>query len=323
MMTINEIAKASKVSIATVSRAINNPASVSPTTLARVQKVIDKMGYAPNKIARSLKSQASKTVGIITSDITNPFLVKILKGAEKRLFDAGYTPIICDSEETLQKEDRYLRDLIERRIDGLILIPVLERLIIPSIIKNIPTVFIDRSLCSTCDCVKGNNFSGIAMLVTHLYNKGCRKMAFVGGPEKSLVGKERNMAFYDIAKELNLSIDPDFVVNSDFTVAGGYETTFRLLKKSKRPDAIISANNLMGIGILKAIRDLKLDKKKEVEIATYDELGELVGAQYSYIQQPAFEMGSEAGKMLLDRMKGGADIPPRLIQFEATLLFNT
>lgn len=232
MITINEIAKEANVSIATVSRAINAPETVSALTLNRIQNAIEKMGYAPNKIARSLKSQASKTVGLITSDIINPFLVKIIKGAEKKLFDAGYTPIICDSEENIKKENRYLRDLIERRIDGLILIPVLERLTAPPIIKNIPTVFVDRSLSSACDCVKGNNYSGISLLVNHLYGKGHRNIAFIGGPETSLVGKERNDAFTKITGELGLAIPKDFVINSDFTVSGGYETTCDLLKKN-------------------------------------------------------------------------------------------
>ncbi len=322
MITIKEIAIAADVSIATVSRVINFPDLVSSDTLKRVQKTIEKMGYAPNKIARSLKSQASMTVGLITSDITNPFLVKVIKGAEKTLFSAGYTPIICDSEENIKKEDRYLRDLTERRIDGLIIIPVLERLEAPSLIKNVPTVFVDRSLSSECDCVKSNNFTGISLLIHDLYRKGHRNIAFIGGPEHSLVGNERYDAFRKISRELGLAVNPDFMIKSDFTVSGGYSAARGLLGQKARPDSIIAANNLMGIGILKSLRDMKNADTEKIEIATFDELGELVGARYTYIRQPALEMGAQAGKMLLDRMQGGNDLPPRLLQFEPVLMFN-
>lgn len=322
MTTIKDIAKEADVSVATVSRALNSPETLSPETLKRVRKAIDDFGYAPNKIARSLKSQASKTVGLITSDITNPFLIKVIKGAEKTLFNAGYTPIICDSEENIKKEDRYLRDLIERRIDGLILIPVLERLKLPPILQNIPTVFVDRSLSATADCVKSNNYTGISLLVRHLADGGRREIAFVGGPEESMVGHERNDAFKKVCAELGIETREDFAINGDFTVAGGYEAACALLGKTPRPDSIVSANNLMGIGILKALRDRNLDRTGDIEIATFDELGELVGARYCYIQQPAFEMGMEAGKMLLDRMDGKQDLSPRLLQFEPELRFN-
>ena len=126
MVTVYDVARLAEVSSATVSRAVNNPDAVSPDTLARITKAIAKLGYAPNRIARSLKSQASDTVGVIIPDITNPFLVKIVKGVERTLSAAGYTPILCDTEESPDKEERYLTDLMERRIDGVVLVPGMD-----------------------------------------------------------------------------------------------------------------------------------------------------------------------------------------------------
>lgn len=322
MITIREIAEAADVSIATVSRAINAPDTVAEPTLHRIQKTIKDLGYAPNKIARSLKSHESKTVGLITSDITNPFLVKILKGAEEILFDAGYTPIIYDSEENLEKENRYLFDLIERRIDGLIFVPVLERDSCPRILKTLPTVFVDRAINHSRDCVKSNNATGISLLVNHLYRRGRRKIALVGGPAASIVGCERTEAFLSVCKELGIQTQENFIIESDFTAAGGYDAACKLLDMKTNPDAIVSANNLMGIGILKAVRDRNVSCPEEIEIATFDELGELVGARYSYIQQPAHEMGAEAARMLLARISGQETRKPRVVQFEPTLHFN-
>ena len=187
MVTVYDVARMAGVSGATVSRAVNNPEAVSPDTLARITKAIDKLGYAPNMIARSLKAKASHTVGVIIPDITNPFQVKIAKGVERILSAAGYTPILCDTEESPEQEARYLSDLMDRRIDGLILVPALEsRAALPMIRKRgLPAVLVDRAISPDHDSVRCNNLSGISLLVGHLVQLGRDSIHMIGGPQGS------------------------------------------------------------------------------------------------------------------------------------------
>ena len=325
MVTVYDVARMAEVSSATVSRAVNNPDSVSPGALARINKAIAKLGYAPNKLARSLKAQASDTVGVIIPDITNPFLVKIVKGVERVLSAAGYTPILCDTEESPAKEERYLTDLLERRIDGLILVPAMDsRTAVPMLKKRgLPAVFVDRSISPDFDCVKSNNVAGLSLLIGHLVQLGRTSIRMIGGPEGTIVGRERNKAFRTMLDRYGLPRAPDSLVHGDFTIEDGYRLTMALLSTRPLPQAIISANNLMGIGALKAIRAAGLKLPADLDLVVFDELGELgelLEPPLTFVRQPALEMGAQAATLLLERMRGGASVAPRSVVFEPVLV---
>lgn len=325
MVTVHDVARMAGVSSATVSRAVNTPEAVSPDTLARINKVISKLGYAPNRIARSLKAQASDTVGVIIPDITNPFLVKIVKGVERTLSAAGYTPILCDTEESPEKEERYLTDLLERRIDGVVLVPAMESRAAVGILKKrrLPAVFVDRSISPDFDCVKSNNVSGLSLLVGHLIQLGRTSIRMIGGPQSTVVGRERNDAFRMLLERYGLAQDEASLVNGDFTVEGGYRLAVEMLRSRPLPQAIISANNLMGIGALKAIREAGLSLPGDLDLVVFDELGdmgELLEPPLTFVRQPALEMGAQAATLLLERMRGNPDQAPRSLVFEPVLV---
>jgi len=325
MVTVYDVARMAGVSGATVSRAVNNPDAVSPDTLARITKAIDKLGYAPNMIARSLKAKASHTVGVIITDITNPFLVKIVKGVERILSAAGYTPILSDTEESPEQEARYLSDLMDRRIDGLILVPALEsRAALPMIRKRgLPVVLVDRAVAPDFDCVKCNNFSGISLLVGHLVQLGRESIRMIGGPQGSVVGGERNDAFRMLLDRYRLARDPGSLVEGDFTLESGYRIATEMLRARPRPQAIISANNLMGIGALKAIQEAGLKLPADLDLVVFDELGdvaELLDPPLTFVRQPALEMGAQAATLLLERMGGNTSQAPRSLVFEPVLV---
>jgi LacI family transcriptional regulator len=313
------------VSSATVSRAVNTPEAVSPDTLARITEAIAKLGYAPNRIARSLKARTSDTVGVIIPDITNPFLVKIVKGVEKTLSAAGYTPILCDTEESPDKEERYLIDLMERRIDGLVLVPAMESKAAVRLLKQrgLPAVFVDRSISPDFDCVKSNSLSGLSLLVGHLIQAGRTSLRMIGGPQATVVGRERNDAFRLLLDRYQLAWDDASLVYGDFTVEGGYRLAVEMLRARPLPQAIISANNLMGIGALKALREAGLKPSVDLDLVVFDELGdmgELLDPPLTFVRQPALEMGAQAAALLLERMRGGSAQAPRSVVFEPVLV---
>lgn len=321
MKTIKDVAAAAGVSVASVSRAMNAPETVSPETLERIRTVIRELGYAPNKIARSLKVQTSKSVAFIVPDISNPFHVKAIKGVESVLAAAGYTLFIMDTEEDAEKESRSLRDLLDRQIDGLIYIPVLTNKKLPRILvdNKIPLVFVDRFLGSDHDCVRGNGMSGISLLVNHLLSSGRRRIVMIGGPEESQIGRERNQAFRTLVHQYGLDDDPTLVRTGAFTVEDGYRRTTELFQANLGIDGVVVASNLLGIGALKAFRDRKVRIPEDLDLAVFDEVGDFVDPPVTHVRQQAQEIGAQATRFLLERMQGFTGAP-RMVLFEPHLL---
>ncbi len=320
MKTIKDVAAVAGVSVASVSRAMNNPSTVSPENLKRINAAIRKLGYAPNKIARSLKVQTSKSVAVMVPDISNPFHLKVIKGAESVLAAAGYTLFIMDTEESAEKEARSLRDLLDRQIDGLVYVPVLTNDRLPPILSanQLPLVFVDRFLGTEHDSIRGNNAAGISMLYRYLIAKGHRTIALIGGPDFSQIGRERNEAFRSLAFQEDGSHAQALMRTGDFTVEGGYRLARELVLSGVAMDAVLATNNLLGIGALKAFRELGIRVPINLELAVFDEIGELVDPPIPHVRQQAFEMGAQATRFLLERI-GGDSGPARTVLFEPLL----
>lgn len=258
------------------------------------------------------------------SDLTNPFLVRVIKGASRELYSAGYTPVICDTEEDPGKEATYLKNLVERRIDGLVYIPVFQHKRIDRQLRSLsfPLVFVDRHISDDYDCVQSNNQAGISLLVSYLFGRTYRHLALVGGPRESINGLEREEAYVAMLRQYGLDPANNPVVNGDFTIDGGYQATKTLLSLPKRPRAIVAANNLMGIGALQAIKEAGLAIPQDLDLVIFDEIGQLVDPPLTFVRQPAQEMGAEAARLLLERMRGAEISKPRLIRFDPILQIN-
>jgi len=304
--TINDVAKDANVSVASVSRVLNDPKSVAPQTFKKVMKSIKKLGYSKNTIASSLKSQKSNFIGILVADIFNPFFVEIIKAAEKIIYDNGYTPIICDAEEDSQKETNYLMHMLYRRIEGLIIIPALENTKIPEIIKDlkIPVVFIDRYFSKQYDSVRVNNIYGMNLLLGHFLDKQLKKIALVSGPRDTLPGRERYDAFISIAEEKNIGIEQEYLKISDFTIEGGCEAVKELCDLEDPPEGIVICNNLMGVGALKALNEIGWKHTVDIEIIVFDDYPffSLVDPPITVVKQPAYDMGNQAANRLMERI---------------------
>jgi len=324
MATIKDVAAQAGVSVASVSRAINDPSSVAPSTLERINLVIRKTSFAPNKLARSLKVQTSKSVAVIVPDISNPFHLKVIKGAESVLSAAGYTLFIMDTEENSEKEARNLRDLLDRQIDGLVYIPVLTNQRLPRILADarIPVVVVDRSLGQDHDTVLSNNFAGISLLLSHLAEKGNRRVALIGGPETSRLGRERNQAYRLLVRQYGLDENPLLVRSGEFTIEAGFRLTRELMAQNLAPEAVLATANLLGIGALKAFRELGVKVPQEVELVVFDEMGELVDPPVTHVRQQAYEMGLQATRFLLERLQGQPGAP-RTVLFEPLLYLSS
>lgn len=322
MKTMKDVAAAVGVSVASVSRAINEPSTVSPDTLRRINDAIHELGYTPNKIARSLKVQTSKSVAVVVPDISNPFHLRVIKGAESVLAAAGYTLFIMDTEESPEKETRSLRDLLDRRIDGLVYIPALNTRRLPRILADptTPLVFVDRYLGAGHDCIRGNSFTGISLLFKHLLSLGKRRIALIGGAETSQIGRERNEAYRTLVKQHGLDADPALVRIGEFTAEDGARMARSLIEDRTGLDGVVVTSNLLGIGALRTFRDLGVRGPGGVELAVFDEIGDFVDPPVVHVRQQAFEMGALATRFLLERIQGRGG-PARTVLFDP-LLFS-
>ncbi len=324
MWTIKDVAREAGVSIATVSRALNSPDLLTPSTRKKVELAVKRLGYERNLIASSLKSRKSTLIGFIVADIQNPFFVRIIKSAERLLAGEGYTTIICDSEEDPEKEIAYIKDLFSRRIDGLIVIPSIEHNPIIQALKrrDVATVFVDRYLSDDFDCIKSNNYAGMSLLISHLVERGYTDIALIAGPLGTLSGRERYEAYLNIMRRYHLPVRESWVQISDFSLEGGYEAAQDLLADARRPETIIASNNLTGIGALRAIHYAGLSVPDDIGLVIFDEvmLGDVTRPPLTVVVQPAEEMGMEAAKLLIGRMKGTMKTPPQLIVHEPKLV---
>ncbi len=326
MPTARDVAQKAGVSVATVSRALNNPQSLKSETLSRVERAIRALHYQRNDQARGLKANQSRLIGIMIPDILNPFFARIVRGAESLLGENGFTAIICDSEENAEREQRYLGRLLQRRVEGLIMIPSLEKsAVVGTLAKSgLPIVYVDRYFTRECDSVKGDSFSGISLLVGQLITAGYRRIAAICGPLTTLPGRERFDAFQQYLESHGLTILPEHIRVSDFSIEGGYREMIALMNAPVKPQAVVVHNNTMAIGALRAIREMGLRIPNDIAIAAFDEvnLADLVDPPLTVVVQPAEEMGRAAARMLVDRINGNVSLRVQEVVFEPRLIIG-
>lgn len=322
--TMKDVAKKAGVSLSTVSRSINSPHELKQETLMVVRKAMKELNFSANEIARSLKNRKSQTIGIIIPNILNPFFARIVRSAEHYLFENKYTPIIYDSEEDAVKEEKYLQSLLERRVDGVLFVPSKENKRIPEFIKqkSIPTVFIDRYFSKDFDFVKGNNYSGIALIISFLVSRGYEKIGMIAGSQETVSGKERYLAFLKAITMHNLKVEKKYVKFGSYSIESGYFRMNELLNTGEYPEVIISANNFIGIGAFQAIKERGYKIPDDIGIVIYDEvyLADFVDPPLTVVVQPAEELGRSAAELLLERIDSQGILPPRELVIEPKLI---
>lgn len=308
MSTILDVAKQAGVSAMTVSRYFNQPEMLSPATTKRVQAAIEQLQYVPNAAARSLISGRTKTVALILTDISNPFYTTIVRGVEDIAQEHDYTLILGNTDESLEKERRYIDIMISRCVDGVIISssPGNDHHLELLFQRNIPVVLIDRTVKDfDADAVTGDTFSGGQQLTNHLIDQGFRDIALIGG-WTGVSSLEERQAGYRLAME-TVGLEPN-VHPGRTDRQSGEEITERLFMEDRLPEAIIAANNYVAVGALVALRRLGLRVPEDVALATFDDIesAALIYPFLTVVAQPAYEMGAQAMELLLERMQGFA-----------------
>lgn len=304
--TIYDIAEKANVSISTVSRVFNGNASVSKKTRRKVEKAMEELNYIPNALARSLVNRSSNTIGVVVSDITNPFFTEVIEGIENYLNSQGFTVFLSSSRYGVEKENLYISQMMEKRVDGLIVFNTCsEEASIIGRIKNIIPVVTVQSALSETDCVNTTDETGAYNAVDYLIKQGHTKIAFlVYSLENSTVGN-RLKGYYNAHRDNGVEINEKYVRYSDFTPYCGYHMTNEILDQMPEVTAIFTYNDHLAVSAYYAIQMKGLRIPDDISIVGYDniELASLVKPALTTVEQPTYEIGKSAAELVVSRIR--------------------
>lgn len=308
-VTIKEVAKIAGVSTATVSRVLNDNYPVSSDVKQKVQDIMEQLNYERNEIARSLKNNKSYMIGIVVSDILNPYFMSIAKGVESLVHSLGYNLIFCSSDENGEKELNLLKLLSERRVDAVVLASCnYEPSEINEIIKKgIKIIMVDsRIKGANADVVIEDGFSGAYSLINHVIGQGHRRIAAVNGSLNVSTGIERFEGYKAALKNNGIELNKDYIIEGNFKREDAYEEVKDMLLRNRNylPTAIFTASNFMAEGAMIAIRELGLRIPEDISLVSFGNISvpALVQPQLTYVSQDAFAIGLKAGEILLGKL---------------------
>jgi DNA-binding LacI/PurR family transcriptional regulator len=272
---IRTIASAANVSIATVSRAMNHVPSVNPEIAKRIWEVIDELGYVPNTQARSLVSGRSRLLGLIVSEITNPFFPELIQGFEDIAVEHGYEILISSTNHDPRRMSHCIRRMLERKVEGVAIMtfgiekPLLEQLAT----RNVPLVFIDAAPRRPgISVLKVDYRHGIQQGVDHLAFLGHKSIAFISGPSHLNSAQSRAAAFTESMKQAGLTPKSAWMIEGDHTMEGGIEATKKLLVIKARPTAVMCSNDMTAIGVLHSLYRAGLKVPDDLSVIGFDDI---------------------------------------------------
>jgi len=303
MPSIKDVAQAAGVSTATVSRVLADKSKVKEGTRNKVLAAVEQLSYRPNLVARSLRVQTTAKIGLVVSDIRNPFFTAISRAVEDSAYEQGYSVLLCNTDENPEKEELYLNLLHDENVAGIIFSPTQQfGKRIGNFNSDIPFVIIDRTVDgNNMDMVLLDNVAAGYELTSHLIENGYRKFAGLFG-DASTTAPERSRGFTKALKEHDLTpLSMQFIPPR---IKQGYDATMALLKQNQKPDAIFTSNSLLTAGAFQAIRDSGLKIPGDVALVGFDETtwGALVDPPITVIAQPTEEIGRTATELLFQRI---------------------
>jgi LacI family transcriptional regulator len=308
--TLKEVASLAKVSTATVSNVINNTKHVSESVKQQVFDAMEALNYKPNEIAKSLRVQQSRLIGILISDISNDFISKVVKGIENTLSEIGYNVLLCSTDSDFEKEKEYLNVFMGKRIDGLIISSsgTGDYEHYEDLIKaKVPVVFLNR--CPDhfpSNMVMTNNIKGAYSATEHLIKHGYKKIGIITGPLHFSTGRDRFIGYQRALDDYGIPFRKEIVLEGCFNIESGYELTKKLFEENMDVEALFISNNSMSLGAYKYIKEQGIKIPEEIAIYGYDdpEWADIVDPPLSGIKQPAYQLGIYAAKKIVDTVQG-------------------
>jgi LacI family transcriptional regulator len=325
--SIREVAKRAGVSLGTVSNVLNRPGIVAEETRRRVQLAIEEIGFVPNGSARQLRAGRSQYIGLVVLDVANPFFTEVARGVEDRLNEAGYALILCNADDSLEKESHYLQVLEEQRAQGVLITPVQND---PSYLqqlrrRGIAVVLLDRpshikDFCS----VSVDDVHGGELATAHLLEQGHRRIGFVHGPLSIRQCADRRRGMLQAVKAAGL--DPAEVIvdiaTSALKTVQGQESAEKFLRVKTRPTAVFCANDLLALGLMRGLIERGVSVPGDIALVGYDdvEFASMLLTPLTTIRQPKYELGRMAAELMLEEASSSTSHQHKHIVYQPELI---
>ena len=311
MSTIKDVASLAGVSYTTVSHVINKTRPVSEKVRGEVEAAIRHLNYVPSAVARSLKQQSTSTIGLLVSNISNPFFAELAQGIEDICYRAGYTVVLCNSDDQPERQKTYLRVLVEKRIDGLIVCSAGDDLGLAQHLKEVkvPVIIVDRAVKGvTSDFIQIDHFKGGYLATRHLLDHKHKSIGCIAGPETTSVSADRLNGYRKALTEAGAPVRSEWVVRGDFSAEGGYKAAHVLLKRAEIT-AVFASNDLMGIGLLRFAAEHGIRIPHQLSVIGFDgiDLGRYIYPALTTVGQSIRRQGEAAAGALLERIRKGGE----------------
>ncbi len=305
--TIKDIARMAEVSTATVSKIVNHKdKNISEATRQRVLAVIKEYNYVPNRVASSMITKKTHSIGLVIPDIANPFFPEIARGVEDIANKYGYHVILCNTDNDLKKEEGYIAMLQEKMVDGIILTASSMRtgdsLDLSRI--HVPVITVDRNIEGSK--IKGkitvDNASGAYEAVTYMLKKGYKRILHLAGPFTSGPSRERYRGYLEAHKDLSIDVSEELFIEGFYTSDWGYRGIKEILDKNIAFDGVFCGNDLIALGAMKALKETGHKIPEDVAIVGFDDIymTTMIEPKLTTVNQPNYQMGYKAAQMLID-----------------------
>lgn len=300
MVTIHDVAKRANVSVATVSRYLNENGYVGKKSREAIEKAIKELKFVPNTVARSLSTRQSNLIGLIIPDIKNPFFPELARAVEDTAYKNGYTVVLCNSDENAKKEQQYLQELTQKYVAGVILTSTnkgYEQKI------DVPVVALDRAINEDIPSVTTNNVLGMELATNHLLQHGSTELLFLKGPAQLISSKERLQGFLNGIQGKNIKTH---IIESPYEYEVAEKVVFDYLQKNPSINGIVASSDVSAIGALKACDKLKKDVPEEIQIIGFDgiQVGAFLTPSLTTIAQNIYKLGQVATELLIQQIEG-------------------
>jgi LacI family transcriptional regulator len=314
MVKIIDVAREAGASVATVSRALNHNDRVNPELAARVRAAADKLGYRPNVTARNLRRQRTNLWLLIISDIETAFFTSVARGVEDVAVRHGYTVALCNADENEQKEARYLELAAGEQAAGVIISPHSGQSHVARLTEaSIPVVVVDRTIDVPVDAVLADSRGGAYAATDHLLKQGWSRPACITGPRSAETAMLRRLGYEDALRAA--AIRTRRIMHQPFTTEGGRSAAAALLDRERPPDSFLVANAALGLGVLQELRGRGLRPGRDVGLVCFDDApwAPFIDPPISVVSQPAYRIGEQAARLLLDRINDGPTEARRMV----------
>ncbi|WP_237388151.1 ribose operon transcriptional repressor RbsR [Xenorhabdus sp. Sc-CR9] len=318
MATMKDVARLAGVSTSTVSHVINNNRYVSEKIKKRVNAAIEELNYTPSALARSLKIKQTKTIGMLVTSSDNSFYGEVVRGVEQSCYERGYS-LILHTEGNLTRMLRGMETLLQKRVDGLLIMCSEQQLISKDFFLRyplVPIVTMDWSPFDvSSDVIKDNSLLGGELATSYLISRGFRKIACIAGPQDKMPAQQRLFGYRKAMRDAGLEISEGYEIYSNFEFSGGFLSMKQLLQLPEPPEAVFASNDAMAIGVYQALYQSGLSVPKDISVIGYDDIAiaPYLAPPLTTIHQPKDELGKLAIDILLYRMENPESEPRELV----------